>query len=464
MNPYFATLVIFSAGLIGLGALLSRLVRGSADFFVAGRKLGPGLLLATVLAANIGAGSTIGAAGIGYRDGLGAWWWVGSAGVGTLVLALWIGPRIWRLAKENGFYTVGDFLEHRYGPGVRSFVAVLLWVGTLAILAGQLIALAVLLNVVAEVPMWAGSMLGGIVVIAYFASGGLVGAAWINAVQLVVLLTGFVVATYLSLSAHGGVSGFFERIGAVSGDYGKFVGGGGLHWRYLPMIAPAFIISPGLIQKAYGARDVKALRLGIGISAIALLLFAFVPAILGMAARLDHPNLVNPEQALPVLLMQDMPFAVGIIGLGALFVADISSADAILFMLATSLSQDLYKKHVNPQASDARLLFVARMAALVGGGIGVLLAIVLPTVVGALGVFYSLLSVSLFVPVIAGLYTRAFGKFEAVAAIVGGVSLTTSVHLATGGAGLLGLTPVLVGLIAAALAGACTLMVRRKVG
>jgi SSS family solute:Na+ symporter len=447
--------------LIGAGALLSRLVRGSEDFFVAGRRLGPGLLLATFLAANIGAGSTIGAAGIGYRDGLGAWWWVGSAGIGTLILALWVGPRIWKLASEHGFFTVGDFLEYRYGGEVRTFMAVLLWLGTLAILAGQLIALAVLLNVVADLPMWAGAVMGGVVVVGYFTAGGLAGAAWINAIQLVVLLSGFVIAVALSLSAQGGVSGLLDRAGEVSSGYNKLIGGDGLGWRYLPMLVPAFIISPGLLQKAYGAKDARSIRIGVGISAIALLLFAFAPAILGMAARLNHPGLVNPEQALPILLMQDMPFWVGVLGLGALFVADISSADAILFMLATSLSQDLYKKHVNPAASDQRLLRVARMAAVVGGGIGILLAVMLPSVISVMALFYSLLSVSLFVPVIAGLYTKNFGKVEAVAAIVAGVSITASVHLTTSGGGLSGLTPAMLGLISAAVVGAIALVLRQ---
>src|SRR5262249_32549550 len=84
--------------LVGLGLWIGRRVAGTRDFFVAGRRLGPGLIFSTMLAANIGGGSTVGATGLGYRDGLSAWWWVGSAALGSVVLALWIGPRIRRLA------------------------------------------------------------------------------------------------------------------------------------------------------------------------------------------------------------------------------------------------------------------------------------------------------------------------------------------------------------------------------
>ena len=141
-----AVLIVYSLGLLALGLWIGRRVESSGGFFVAGRALGPVLLFATVLAANIGAGSTVGAAGLGYDHGLSGWWWVGSAGIGTFFLAFWIGPRIWRLAREHELMTVGDYLEFRYDRTVRGIIAVLLWIGTLAILAGQLIALAWILE------------------------------------------------------------------------------------------------------------------------------------------------------------------------------------------------------------------------------------------------------------------------------------------------------------------------------
>ena len=77
-----------------LGLWLGRKVKSSGDFFVASRSLSPGLLFATLVAANVGAGSTVGAAGLGYSNGIAAWWWVGSAGVGSLIMAFTVGPRI----------------------------------------------------------------------------------------------------------------------------------------------------------------------------------------------------------------------------------------------------------------------------------------------------------------------------------------------------------------------------------
>src|SRR2546426_12271008 len=76
-------LLAYSALLIALGLWIGRRVKSAGDFFVAGRGLGPGLIFATFVAANIGAGSTVGASALGYRDGLSAWGWVGSVGIGS---------------------------------------------------------------------------------------------------------------------------------------------------------------------------------------------------------------------------------------------------------------------------------------------------------------------------------------------------------------------------------------------
>ncbi len=453
-----ALLLLYSAAQVALGLWIGRRVRRAGEFFVAGRQLGPGLLFATVLAANIGAGSTVGAAGLGYRDGLSAWWWVGSAGLGSSALAFWVGPRIRRLAAEHDLRTVGDFLEWRYGPSVRAAIAGLLWLGTLAILAGQLIALAWVLNVVAGVPKWAGCLVGGVVMTTYFTAGGLLASAAVNLVQLVVLLAGFALAWPFVAEATGGLAALAAVRDPTTGSFFSVGGPGRSGWIYLAMLGPAFIVSPGLLQKTYGARDDRAVRVGVGLNALVLLVFAFVPPLFGMMARLAHPALEHHELALPTLLMRDVPPAVGMLGLAALFSAEVSSADAILFMLATSLSQDLYRRFVNPHADDRRVLVVARVAAVVGGTLGVGLAIVSPTIIGALTIFYTLLTVSLFVPVIAGLYTRCPGSPEALAAIGAGV---TSVGLA-GLSGTSGgvLTPPIVGLLAAAAAFALAAVVR----
>ena len=451
MNPTLLLILAYSGGLIGLGLWVGRRVETSQGFFVADRRLSAILLFSTVLAANIGAGSTVGAAGLGYRDGLSAWWWVGSAGVGTLALAFWIGPRIWRIASERGLYTVGDYLELRYGRPVRATITVLLWIGTPALLAAQLIAMAKILSFVAGTPHWAGVLIGGIVVTVYFSAGGLLTSAWVNMVQLVVLVAGFAVALPWAWAVAGGWN-VVVAAAPNTPDYLNFWQGGRSGWIYLALLGPNFMVSPGLIQKVYGAVDERAIRIGLAATAVALFLFALAPPLLGMIARTFDPALADQEHALMLVLTAGLPTLLGGLGLAAVFSAEISSADAILFMLSTSLSKDLYKRFVRPDASDAQVLSVARAAALSGGGLGVLLALVLPSVIGALSIFYALMAVCLFVPIVAGLYSRLPGVPEALAASGVGVVTLISVELAdlSGSSPLL--DPTLLGIGASAVA------------
>ncbi len=459
MNPTLLGLLFYVVLITAVGLAIGRRVSGTGDFFVAGRSLGPGLLFATLLAANIGAGSTVGAAGLGYEHGLAAWWWVGSAGAGTLVLAVWLGPRIWRVARDHSLLTVGDYLEHRYGASVRATVAVLLWLGTLAILAAQLIAMAWILEVVAGAPRWLGAVAGGAVMTVYFVAGGLLTSAWVNLVQLVVLVCGFLIAVPLAVGHAGGVSAVAANAQAIPG-YLNFMRSGEAGWMYLMLLAPAFIVSPGIVQKTFGARDERAVRNGLLACAGALMLFAFLPPVLGMVARSVAPGLENPEAALPVILTQGVPAWVGLLGLAAVLSAEISSADAILFMLATSLSKDLYRRFVNPRATDRQVLKVARGAAVAGGAVGVVLAVVLPGVVSSLTIFYSLLGVSLFVPVVAGLHSRRPGAGEALAAAAAGVvALLAARSVADGG----WMVPPAWGLLSAAAAYGTFFAVRRLI-
>jgi SSS family solute:Na+ symporter len=462
MNIHLWLLIGYSILLTAAGLWVSRFVRGAGDFFVAGRTLSAPLLFSTVLAANIGAGTTVGATGLAYQQGMSAWWWNGAAGLGSVCLAIWIGPRVWRLAKEHGFYTAGDLLEFRYGPAVRAIVASLIWVGTLAILAGQLLAGAAVLNVVAGVSKPMGALIGGVLMTIYFAAGGLLSSAWVNVIQLVVLIGGFLVAMPLLSESLGGLSG----LGAVTPPHDgywdiMYSAGAGSGWAMIALLTPAFIISPGLLQKVYGAKDERAVRIGVGSQAAVQMLFGFIPVFFGIAAFAAGVKVDNPNLVLPTVLATQLPVIIGALGLAAVFSAEVSTCDAILFMLSTSLSKDLYKRFVNPDADDRRVLLVARIAAVGGGLGGVLLAIQLETVVGALSIFYSLLGVSLFMPVIGGLYSRRAGAPEALTSIAAGIVTLLFFTFMTDGKGYGLLNPNLLGLGAAAVAFFAVMAVRR---
>jgi SSS family solute:Na+ symporter len=345
---------------------------------------------------------------------------------------------------------------------VRGVIAALIWVGTLTILAGQLLAGAAVLRVVAGLSDTGGIVISALVMAVYFVAGGLLSSAWVNAVQLVVLLGGFIITVPMVLANAGGLGAFtspalpptftdvFYSAGPLSG------------WTFVVLIGPAFVISPGLIQKTYGAVSDRAVRVGLTAAAVAQAIFAFAPTLLGMSARVLSPDITNPNLVLPTVLLEQLPTALGALGLAAIFSAEVSTCDAILFMLSTSLSKDLYKRFMAPDASDAQVLRVARLAAVAGAIGGVLFALQLSTVAQALGIFYSLLGVSLLVPVVGGLFTRRASTMNAMAAIIAGVVTHLTLQYAVDLAPSPWADPTLLGLIAAAAAFVVTLAISPK--
>ena len=445
MSLTLLLLVAYSLLMAVIGLWIGRRVRATGDFFVAGRTLGPGLIFATFLAGNIGAGSTVGAASLAYRDGLSAWWWNASAGLGCLILAFSVGPRMWRESVAHGDLTVGDFLERRYGANLRLAVAILIWIGTLSILSAQLLGMSTVFQVVTGVSPFVGCALGAALVSVYFVAGGLLGSAYVNLVQLAVKLAGFAIVTPLALSLAGGWSAIAadpSRLDLVSGGTPQS------GWRLLFFLGPAFIVSPGLLQKAYGARDARAVTTGVAFNGLALIAFAALPTMLGMAARVLHPDITRDLAF--ATIASDLTPAVGALALAAVFSAEASAADAVLFMLATSGSRDLYRR-VRPHATDAELLRAARVSSLAGAALGLALTTMHRSVIDALGTFYAVMVVTLFVPIIGGLYSRSPTRRQGLASLTG-VPVLGLVHLATGGAGYGPFTPVVSGVLASALA------------
>lgn len=457
MNLYLIALLLYSALLMALGLYISRRVKDPSDFLVAGRRLGPGRLFATFLAANIGAGSTVGATGLGYRYGLSAWWWVGSAGIGTLLLSQFLGPRLWTTARKHNLATLQDFLEFRYGKTVKATISVLFWCGALTILAAQLIAIAWILNTVAAIPKWEGCLIGGLVAIVYCTAGGLIASSFVNIVELAVTMSGLLLAVPFALHAVGGWPHLHTLISAqtsaqASARMFSLTGAGPrqiLAW--IAILVPSFMVSPGLVQKVYGARDVKAVRLGVGLNSLGQALFACVPAVLGLCAFAALPHLANPELALPAAMKLLLPRWLGIWTLASIFSAELSATDAILFMLSTSLAVDLYKTFLNPGVSPQQLLRTSRFTSIVAGCIGILLAITLPSIIGAVKIFYGIIAVSLFIPVVAGLYSRRVLSLAAMASILAAIAATILTIRFTHNYGMGILSPEAIGIATAAL-------------
>ena len=436
MNWYLVVIALYAVLLIAVGVIISRRVKGADDFFVGGRKMAPFLLFITLVAPNIGAGSTVGVAGMGFTSGISAAWWIIASAVGTFILAFIIGPKIWEIAKNHGFYTLGDYLEYRYNRYLRGLISLMMAIGTLAIFAGQLMGIGWILSVVADIDKTTSVLIASAVVVLYFCAGGFLSAVYANLIEACVKLIGFIVAVPLVLSFVGGFDGLHDKVvanmadAAQSAAYFSFDGlGSTVIMGFFLMLMPSFFLSPALIGQVYSAKDKNTVRLSTFLCGVVMLLFSVIPVILGMAAYAIAPDLPQRDLALPYVMKECMPFWASALALAAIFSAEISAADAVLYMITTSFTKDLYKSFINPSVSDEKLIKGGRIVTVLAGVIGIGLAIVLPNVISALSIFYSLMSVSITAPLLFGLFTKKSSAASAIAAAVIGVIVTVGLEL-----------------------------------
>ncbi len=434
-NGYVLVIVAYAVFLLIIGMWAGRKVNSAEGFFVAGRKLGTGLLFTTLIAANLGAGSTVGVTALAYQHGISAWWWIGSAGIGSIILAFWVGPAIWRIARERNFLTLSDYLDWRYSAAFRGFLSLMMSIGTLALFSGQLLGIAWILDVVAGVPKSTGIVIGALVTTLYFAAGGLLSAAFVNIFEVAVILAGFIIALPFIYNYTGGWGEIVTKVFSNGANNSYFeIDGMGVTaiTGYLVMLVPSFFISPGLIGKIFGAKDEHAIKVGTALNGLVQLIFAAVPVFIGIAAFAFIPDLSRADLALPSAMKNMMPFPVAALALAAIFAAEVSTADTVLYMLAGSITNDLYKRFLNPNLSDKGLLWASRFTSLLCGLAGIFLALNLESIISALTIFYSLMSVSLAAPLIFGLFTKRASNFGALTAAISGILLTLFCTFYTG--------------------------------
>ncbi|MCT8978777.1 sodium:solute symporter family protein [Clostridium sp. CX1] len=427
MNIYILGIALYCIALIIISVVVSKFVKSGSDFIVAGRRFNSGLLFATLIGGNIGAGSTVGITGLAYTSGISAVWWMIMSGIGSLVLAFFVGPKVWELSVKYNLLTAGDFLDKRYSKKFKGVFSTMMAIGTLALFAGQLMGVAWILNVIADVPKTTGVIIGALVVTIYFAFGGIVSAAYVGILKLVVVLAGFIIAVPFALGHVGGFSGLHTMVSANLADVAKtnsyfsFFGlGATVIIGYFFMLTPSFFVSPGLVGIVFGSKDKSTIRKGTTYNAIVQFVFAFIPAILGMCTFAMFPHLTQQDLALPTAMKELLPTWVSAIALAAVFAAEISTADTVLYMLTTSFTNDIYKTFFKPKTTDIELLKLSRYVTFICGVLGVGMSLLLPNIITALSIFYTLMSVSLTAPLLFGIFSnRPTAAAASVSAILG---------------------------------------------
>ncbi len=381
-------LAIYAVAIFGLAQWVSRDKGGhkknSTDYFLASKALPWWAIGASLIAANISAEQIIGMSGSGYAIGLAIASYEWMAALTLLIVGKFFLP----IFLKNGIVTMPQFLEQRYGPSVRTLMALfwlglyvfvnltsILWLGSIAVH-----------TVTGMDQMWALVAIG-VFALAYQLWGGLKAVALTDIVQVALLVLGGLIIVFLSLSKIGGdggvVAGFTHLTSQFPEHFDMILDKASPHYKELPGLSVLFGglwvmnvsywgFNQYIIQRALGAKDLPEAQKGIAFAAYLKLLMPVIVVIPGLAALVLAPGLAKPDQAYPEMMKLLPPGLLGLV-FAALVAAIVASLAAKINSIATIFTLDLYAK-TRKDSSERHLVLVGRITAVVAVIIGILSA------------------------------------------------------------------------------------------
>ena len=405
LSPALAAIILAVFGLlwVGFGYWLGKGNRNLADFMLAGRKVGLALATATAMATWVTSNTTMTAPQLTFQ--LGIWGMVGySLGAVGLLLFAPLATRIKTLLPEG--FTSGDFIRLRYGKFtwrvflLISFVYALGWLISLGMAGG------ILVNALSGIDYRIGMSVILLVCVGYTLLGGLRAVIATDFIQTLIILIGITVVAWLVIDRIG-TAELYESVrerrpmllnllfpAAIMFLFNNLMFGIGEIFHSNVWWSRAFAFKQGVGGKAY---------------LIAGLMWLPIPVVAGfiaLAAPALDLTVPSADMVGPLVAGEIIGSAGGVLVFVVIFSALASSLDSLLAATADLLTQDIYRGHINPQASDAQC---HRMSKWIIIGLGIftwLLCYPRLTTLASLLYFTGAFVASAIWPIVFGLYFR----------------------------------------------------------
>jgi SSS family solute:Na+ symporter len=411
MNTSFAFLdylifVVYAIVILGVGLWVSRDKDGkdktAEDYFLASKSLPWWAIGASLIAANISAEQFIGMSGSGFALGLAIASYEWMAAITLLIVGKYFLP----IFIEKGLYTIPEFVEKRFSTNLKTILAVF-WIALYVFvnLASVMYLGGLALETIIGIDMVYAVIGLALFAAAYSLYGGLSAVAWTDIIQVIFLVLGGVVTTYLALDTvsqgEGVIEGLKTIYAAAPDRFEMILDRSNPEYNNLPGIG---VLVGGLwvanlyywgfnqyiIQRTLAAKSLKESQKGILFAAGLKLIIPFIVVIPGIAAYVivndpdilaslgsngatNIPSAGSADKAYP-WLMQFLPTGFKGIAFAALTAAIVSSLASMLNSTSTIFTMDIYKQFINPNASDKQTVKVGRLSAAVALVIGATMA------------------------------------------------------------------------------------------
>ena len=411
MNTSFAFLdylifVVYAIVILGVGLWVSRDKDGkdktAEDYFLASKSLPWWAIGASLIAANISAEQFIGMSGSGFALGLAIASYEWMAAITLLIVGKYFLP----IFIEKGLYTIPEFVEKRFSTNLKTILAVF-WIALYVFvnLASVMYLGGLALETIIGIDMVYAVIGLALFAAAYSLYGGLSAVAWTDIIQVVFLVLGGVVTTYLALDTVSQGEGVIEGLKAIyaaapdrfemildrsNPEYNNLPGIGVLVGGLWVANLYYWGFNQYIIQRTLAAKSLKESQKGILFAAGLKLIIPFIVVIPGIAAYVivndpeilaslgtdgaaNIPSAGSADKAYP-WLMQFLPTGFKGIAFAALTAAIVSSLASMLNSTSTIFTMDIYKQFINPNASDKQTVKVGRLSAAVALVIGATMA------------------------------------------------------------------------------------------
>lgn len=373
MDPKFVAFGLYFVVILLIGVWATRFSsRGVSEFFVGGRSVPRFVVALSAVVSGRSAWVFTGLAGLAYREGASAVWYVVGFTIAEMLLFFFFANRVRRLGEATDCVTVTDLLAARLGEKgglLRLAVAIPIVIFYTAYIGAQFDAGGKALAANYGLTEQTGMMITAGIILFYTFLGGFLAVSYTDAVQAFFMISALILLPILLIPAEGGwneimthlkpgaMDPFKISVGLMIGGIGLGLGSGG---------------NPHIVARYLSIKDVDGLRFAGVIGTLWNVVMCWSAIFVGMAGqavfRGANELATKPASETVLLKLTQMylpAFLAGLV-LAALFAAIMSTADSQLLVVASAIVRDLVQKVLfqGRELAQAHLVFLSRTVVL----------------------------------------------------------------------------------------------------
>lgn len=416
-------ILIYLAITLAIGIFSNRYIKGSGDFILAGRRLPLFMAASALFATWFGSETILGASSEFVSHGL--------LGViedpfGAALCLILVGAFFARPLYRMGINTFGDFYRIKFGKRVELIASICLVLSYFGWVAAQLVALGIMGELILGIPIETGILLGALVVTIYTISGGLWAVAITDTIQTVMIVVGLVV---IAVSLTNSTEGFTEVVNHVPDHFYRFLPEGNVN-DIMVYLAAWITIGLGSIpqqdvfQRVMAGKNEKVAVQSSYLGGIMYLTIGLLPLYIGLCANYIDPEYaqaLDRESILPQIVLSQTGLGIQVLFFGALISAILSTTSGAILAPATILSENLLKPLFKKGITDKQDLLLVRLSIVLVAAVSIYFALKQGNIYDLVAASSALSLVSLFVPLVAGLYFKRKSELAAISSIATGL-------------------------------------------